>query len=184
MKKIFVAALLLLCAYAAQAQNRYITRNGHIWIYSKTPLEKIEAHNNQVAGVLDASTGAMAFDVVMRSFKFEKALMEEHFNENYAESAKYPKSSFKGKVTNINQVNFKKDGSYDAVVEGDLTIHGVTKKVKHSGTITISGNQAYGKTKFTITPQDYNIQIPSLVKDKIAKVIDINVDVKFDKQGK
>jgi polyisoprenoid-binding protein YceI len=115
----------------------------------------------------------------VKSFEFKVALMQEHFNENYMESDKLPKSSFKGKISNLDKIDFKKDGMYPAEVSGDLTIHGVTKPVATSGTIEVKGQTLTAKAKFTVSPKDYNIVIPSLVEDKIAKTIDINVDVPY-----
>ena len=110
--------------------QKYMTKNGKITFNSDAPMEKIEGKNNQVKVIIDATTGDLAFQVLITSFEFKQALMQEHFNENYMESPKYPNSLFKGKITNAKDVNFTKNGKYNAVVEGDLTIHGVTKKVK------------------------------------------------------
>src|SRR5690606_29851446 len=104
---------------------KYLTRSGKVTFFSSTPLEAIEAFNNEAASVMDAKTGDIVFQVPIRSFKFENALMQEHFNENYLESSKYPKAEFKGKITDINKVNFSKDGTYNVTSKGNLTIHGV-----------------------------------------------------------
>ena len=139
MKKwiIIVSALIMVLEVSAQ---RYITKNGHIKFYSETPMETIEANNQQVNSALDISTGDFVFKVLMKSFEFEKALMQEHFNENYVESDKYPNSTFKGKVLNITDYDFKSNNSYDVIVEGDLSMHGVTKKITEKGTLTVSDN--------------------------------------------
>lgn len=172
---------LCFCAFSfAEAQGKYFTRTGHISFYSKTPLEDIKANNRQVASVIDFSTGEMVFSVLMKSFEFPKALMQEHFNENYIESDKYPKSTFKGKILNIQTVDVQKSGSYPVEVEGELTIHGVTKPVKSNGTLEVKENKIYGKSQFTVAVADYNIQIPKLVRDNIAKNIDIQVDMVYE----
>jgi len=159
--------------------QKFISKTGHIWIYSYTPVEVIEAHNRQVVSILDATTGDLQFTLLVKSFEFKIALMQEHFNENYMESDKLPKSSFKGKINNLDKIDFKKDGIYPAEVSGDLTIHGVTKPVSATGTIEVKGQTLTAKTKFAVSPKDYNIVIPSLVEDKIAKTIDVNVDVPY-----
>ena len=88
---------------------------------------------------MDPATGEIAFNLLVKSFEFKIALMQEHFNENYMESDKYPKASFKGKITNLDKINFKKDGVYPAEVIGDLTIHNVTKPLTAKGTLEVKG---------------------------------------------
>jgi polyisoprenoid-binding protein YceI len=156
-----------------------MTRNGYIGFYSHTPLEDIKADNNQVAGVLDISTGDMVFLVLIKSFHFERALMEEHFNENYMESEKFPKATFKGKITNLSSVNFSKDGSYDVAVDGDLTIRDTTNKINTKGTIEVVSGGINATSKFNIPPEDYKINIPGVVRDKIAKNLEVTVAIKF-----
>lgn len=109
MKKIIISALFITSAIFAGAQNIYMTKTGKVSFYSraKSP-EKVEADNNEVSSVLNTQTGDMVFAILVKSFHFERALMEEHFNENYVESSKYPKSTFKGSITNISTVNFSK----------------------------------------------------------------------------
>jgi polyisoprenoid-binding protein YceI len=174
MKKTMLAVLLLCSASAVFAQ-KYITRTGKISFFSATSLENIEAFNNEVAGAMDAKTGDVVFQVPIKSFKFERALMQEHFNENYMESSKYPKAEFKGKA-DLGGVNFSKDGSYSVKTSGNLTIHGVTQKVTIPGTIVVKGNTATINSKFSVKPPDYNISIPKLVEGKIAKVIEVAVN--------
>jgi hypothetical protein len=178
MKKILLIVLTLGLFQFSFAQ-KYISKTGHIWIYSYTSMEVIEGHNHQVVSILDATTGDLQFSLLVKSFEFKVALMQEHFNENYMESDKLPKSSFKGKITNLNKIEFKKEGIYPAEVSGDLTIHGVTKPVTTSGTLEVKGQTITAKAKFTVSPKDYDIVIPSLVEDKIAKTIDVNVDVTY-----
>jgi polyisoprenoid-binding protein YceI len=161
--------------------QRFITKTGFIRFYSDASLEKIEASNRQVNAVIEASTGDMAFKVLMKSFQFEKALMEEHFNENYVESDKFPNSTFVGKITNIKDVNFGKSGTYTANVEGKLTIHGITKDIKEKGTIEVKDNKIMAKCKFNIHLGDYKISIPSIVAGHIAETVETTVDLVLDK---
>ncbi|MFZ1729081.1 MAG: YceI family protein [Bacteroidota bacterium] len=175
----FLALALLVYAAPAQSQDKFLCKNGHVWFYSKTPLEVIEAHNNEAASVLTPSTGDIVFQLLIKSFKFERALMEEHFNENYIESAKYPKSDFKGKIVNLQEIDFSKDGVYKTSVEGKLTIHNKTNAVKQNGTLEVKGSAIIVKAKFDVAPQDYDIEIPSAVRDKIAKTVAISVDMTY-----
>jgi len=178
MKPVLYILLFLNTVIAANAQ-KFITRNGFISFYSHTPLEEIKAENNQVAGVLDISTGEMVFQVLIKSFHFERALMEEHFNENFMESHKFPKSLFKGKITNLSSVDFKKDGRYEVTVEGELTIREVTKKIAGNGILEVAGGGINASSKLDIVPEDYNITIPGVVRDKIDKSFEVNISMKF-----
>lgn len=182
MKRFLFTLLFALSFFQAGAQ-KYVTRNGYIGFFSHTPLEDINADNNQVAGVLDSSTGEIGFQVLVRSFKFEKALMEQHFNENYLESEKFPKATFTGKIINPSAVSFSTPGVYEVEVEGDLNIHGVTKKVKEKGTIEVAKGNISGNSKFIIIPEDYNIKIPNVVRNNIAKTIEVTVNIKFSTSG-
>ena len=161
------------------AQGKYFTRNAHVWFFSSAPMENIEAHNHQASSVIDTKTGEMAFSVLVKGFQFEKALMQEHFNEKYLESDKFPKSLFTGKITNLKDVNFDKPGTYNVTVEGKITIHGISKPIKTDGTIDVSKGQLEAKAKFPVTLADFDISIPSVVKDNIAKVVDVSVDAVY-----
>jgi hypothetical protein len=178
MKRLFFLILLLNLAFALNAQ-KYMTKNGYIGFFSHTPMEDIKGDNNQVAGVLDISTGEMVFQALIKSFHFDRALMEEHFNENYMESDKFPKTSFKGKITNLSSVNFSKNGTYDVTVEGDLTIHDVTNKISVNGTIEIVTGGINANSKFNIVPEDYKINIPGVVREKINKNLEVTVTMKY-----
>lgn len=178
MKKLSLI-LLTLMIFLNLSGQKYMTRNGFIGFFSHTPMEDIKADNNQVASVLDAGTGEIVFQVLMKSFKFERSLMEEHFNENYVESEKFPKSSFSGKIIEPSTLDLAAKGKYEVVVEGDLTIHGVTKKVSAPGTIEVTADGITATSKFIISPEDYNIEIPGVVRDKIAKELEVSVEMKY-----
>jgi len=156
-----------------------MTKNGYIGFFSHTSMEDIKGDNNQVVGAIDISTGEMVFQAVIKSFHFDRALMEEHFNENYMESDKIPKSSFKGKITNLSSVDFSKNGTYDVTVEGDLTIHDVTNRISTKGTIEVVSGGINANAKFNIVPEDYKISIPGVVRDKINKNLEVTVAMKY-----
>lgn len=174
MKKIVIALAMIAAAQMAQAQ-KYMTRTGKVSFFSATKIENIEAFNNESAAILDSKNGDLVFQIPIKSFKFEKALMQEHFNENYMESDKFPKSEFKGKVDNINAVNFSKDGTYPVTVSGNMTIHGVTKKVQTKGTVKVAGKSVTLNSQFNVKPADYGIKIPSVAAGKIASSIQVTV---------
>lgn len=163
------------------AQGKYFTRSGKISFVSDALLEKNEAVNNKVSAAIDASTGKVEFIVLIKSFQFKKALMQEHFNENYMESGKYPKSTFSGRITNLKDIDFTKDGAYKVMVTGVLTMHGVTKDVGTQGTINIVKGVANVESKIRVKLADYNIQIPAIVKDKVAQEVDVMIDCKLKK---
>lgn len=172
---IFILSFLFLAGNA----QKYMTKNGYIGFFSHTPMEDIKADNNQVAGVLDISTGDMVFQALIKSFHFDRALMEEHFNENYMESDKIPKASFRGKITNPASVNFTKNGVYEVTVEGDLTIHNATNKISTKGTIEVVTGGINASSKFKIIPEDYKITIPGVVRDKFDKSMEVTVNMKY-----
>lgn len=182
MKLLSILILFLVLPLTANAQ-KYITKDGYIGFFSHAPVEDIKADNNQVASVIDTSTGDMVFQVLIRSFHFVKTLMEEHFNENYLESDKFPKSTFTGKIVNLSDINFSKPGTYNANVEGDITIHGVTKKVTAKGTIEVVDGGINATSKFNIAPEDYNITIPSVVRNNIAKIVEVTVTIRYTPLG-
>ncbi|MDQ6758038.1 MAG: YceI family protein [Bacteroidota bacterium] len=173
---IFIASFF----YFTISAQTFITRNGRITFFSKAPVENIGATNNEVSSVLNTQTGEFVFSVLIKSFKFQKALMEEHFNENYMESNTFPKANFKGIIPDLNKVNFSKDGTYSTTVKGDLTIHGVTKNIQVPGTVTISQGKINAAAKFQIKVKDYNIKIPTTVINNIAETLDVTVDCKYE----
>jgi len=177
MKHIILIALCCLLVHEATAQ-RYMSRTGTIRFFSEAPLENIEAINNQVSGVLDASTGKIAFTLLMKAFSFEKALMQEHFNEKYVESDKYPKASFEGEIVDWKALS---DGPMKVQVRGNLTIHGVTNPVVAEATLTPKNGKLHGHSVFTVAVDDYDIKIPAAVRDNIAKTIEITVNIDYEK---
>lgn len=176
MKILSIIVLLTLSTLSLQAQNRWFTREANIRFYSHTPMEDIEAKNNQVSSLVDFSTTEMAFSLLMKGFHFEKALMEEHFNEKYVESDKFPKATFEGKYIATASIDPTKAGEHKVIVKGKLTIHGVTREVETEGSFSSNGQGVVtGRAVFQVKPADYDIKIPGVVKDNIAESIEITV---------
>jgi polyisoprenoid-binding protein YceI len=167
-------AFILAATFTAQAQ-KYYTKNATINFYSKASLENIEAVNKTSTAVIDSKTGAMAFSVLIKGFVFEKKLMQDHFNEKYLESDKFPKAEFKGTITNNAAVKYTTDGVYSVNVSGKLTLHGVTKDVSATGKVTVKGGKVSATSEFNITLADYKISVPAVVQDKISKTVKITV---------
>ncbi len=183
MKRLSIALVLAFVTFGSVQAQKQMTRNGHVWFFSSTPVEDIEAHNYQTTSIINTETGDMAFIVLMRGFQFEKALMQEHFNEKYVESDKFPKATFQGKITNLADVNFTEDGTYQVTVAGSLTIHGVAQDVETSGTLTIADGKVTAKSTFRVTIAAHEIEIPGMVRDKIAEVVDAHVDISYEPTG-
>jgi polyisoprenoid-binding protein YceI len=166
---------ILFSAGAVNGQSKYFTRGAQISFLSQAPMETIEGVSNTVNSAILPSDGRIEFAVLIKSFNFEKKLMQEHFNENYLESDKYPKATFKGTLTNLNKINFSKEGTYPATVSGNLTIHGITKPITTNGTITVKNKTLLVNCSFNVLLSDYKIEIPSLVKDKVNNKVAITV---------
>ena len=178
LRKLLLGAALL--PAIAFAQERYATRTGEISFFSHTPVEDIEAVNHKATSVLDATTNAIEFAVLIKAFEFDKALMQEHFNENYMESNTFPKASFKGKLSGITADQLKKAGTYEVTVTGDLTIHGVAKPATSKGTFTVDANGAIKATsEFAVKPADHGIKIPGGVN--VADQIQVKVKMDYQK---
>lgn len=159
------------------AQPKYFTKTGKISFHSKSSMENIEAVNNKVLSVWDVASGQIEFAVLLKGFEFERALMQEHFNENYVESDKYPKALFKGVIENSKNIVLNADNVTNVKVTGSLTLHGVTNPVATSATITVKNGAVSATCSFSVLLADYKIAVPSLVADKINKKIDITVAI-------
>lgn len=173
MKKI-LCTLTIACIGLSASAQKYMTRSGKISFFSGTPIENIEGLNNEVAAALNTTSGDILFQVPIKSFKFPSQLMQDHFNEDYMESDKFPKADFKGKY-NPADIGAK-DGVYKTTVSGKLTIHGVTKDVQIPGTITVKNGEMILNAKFNVATADYKIQIPAIAAGKVAKTIEITVN--------
>lgn len=160
----------------------YLTRNGKISFFSHTDVEDIKAENNEVVSTINSKTGAMEFKVAIKSFIFPKASMQQHFNDGrYMDSDKFPKAEFAGKISNLKNINFKKDGTYKVTVEGKITIKETTKDVKADGEVVIANGVLTTKSVFNLNRKDYNVIGPSMVQNKIADVLELTVDCIFEK---
>lgn len=180
MKRILITCFLAGASMTVFSQNLFMTRSGQISFFSKTSVENIDAINNEVTSMVNISTGEVVFAVLVKSFRFEKALMEEHFNENYVESNKFPKSTFQGKIINLESIDFAKDGSYPVTIQGDLTLHGVKQAVTTSGQLEVAKGKLLLKGNFPVVLADYKIEVPSLVTEKISKTIDVRVNCVYE----
>ena len=162
----------------ANAQKVFATKSGQIYFNATGALVKIAAVNNQVDSKFVDATGQIIFGVLIKGFKFENQLMEDHFNENYMESTQFPKADFKGYITNIKEINFSKDGAYPIQVEGVLTIHGVSQKINTKGTLTLAQGKATIEGEFSVKVKDYGIT-GLYIGEKIANEAIIKLNCKY-----
>ena len=174
MKKI----LLILYIVPLFSRDLYFTRSGVISFFSHTPIEDIVAVNKQASCILDKETGSLAFQVPIRGFIFPNSLMQEHFNENYLESDKFPKATFDGYIEEWLELDLDSD-SIEVQVNGLLTIHGISKKVSEYCRISKAGDDLNGLAKIEVALPEYDIKIPKIVRKNIASIIQITVNVKL-----
>ena len=172
MKKIFLVVASVLLTNSIQAQI-YMGKTCVTHFFSKTSMKDIEATSNTAKPVLDAASGNFQMRIQITSFKFESSFMQEHFNENYMESEKYPYATFKGKINE--KVDYTKDGIYPVTCTGTMDMHGTTKQITTQGTITVKGKEITIVSKFKAKPADYNIKVPSLYVKEIAEEIDVDI---------
>jgi len=182
MKKLFFIFILLAASVSAFSQGKYISKNAYISFYSSTSMEDILGESNEAVTILNAENGEVAFQALMTTFHFKRALMEEHFNENYMESTKFPKAKFTGKVEGFSKEMLKSPAT-EVRVTGTLSIHGVDKTVTVPVKLGQENGKLIGTAKFKVTPEDYGIAIPSLVRDKIAKQMEVTVKAEYQPYG-
>lgn len=175
---LIVFVLLIGMTQTVNAQKVFATKSGQIYFNATGALVKIAAVNNQVDSKFVDATGQIIFGVLIKGFKFENQLMEDHFNENYMESTQFPKADFKGYITNIKEINFSKDGAYPIQVEGVLTIHGVSQKINTKGTLTLAQGKATIEGEFSVKVKDYGIT-GLYIGEKIANEAIIKLNCKY-----
>ncbi len=169
-QRILLIFLVALPLYSSGQTHKSI--KSYIRFFSEAPKENIEAINIKGTSLINLEAGEIAFSIPIRGFEFEKALMKEHFNENYLESEKYPTATFKGKLVDFNA---NTSATQTAKAVGVMSIHGVARKMEIEGEIKISGNYVKVKAKFPIRVADFNIKIPKVVFYNIAEVVDVTV---------
>ena len=155
MKLFFTILVSTLLISNLDAQKIFSTRNGKV-AFESPSSDDVKAVNNEVTSRL-SDNGQLSFSLLIKGFKFGLAEMQDHFNEKYLESTKYPRADFKGTIVNLKDVNFAKDGSYKITAKGDLTLHGVTKNITVTGTVDIKAGKPLANAKFTVIFKDYNV---------------------------
>jgi len=180
MKIFFTAALIFFTTVPdCLCQELFYTREGRVSFFSEAPLENIEAHNNRGSSVLDAKTGAIEFSVLIKGFMFEKSLMQEHFNENFMESDKYPRAVFKGLILDFEKMDLSKNGTFPIVIQGEMEIREMVEEVIAEGKLIVADGKIRGEALFELTVADFGIQIPGVVRENIARVVEVRVEANF-----
>ena len=173
---------LLLAVTIAFGQSKYMTKSGSMSFEASQPsFEPIEATHSAVSALLNADTGELAVLALVRGFRFPLALMEEHFNENYIESHQYPKTSFKGSILNFDS-NALSNQPRTVQLTGELSMHGVTKLISVSATITQSDEQITLTSSFSVKTSDFGIKIPSLVRKQIDENVQVEVSLTLQRK--
>jgi hypothetical protein len=173
--KLLVLLISIVLSVSLNSQV-YKQTSSEVHFFSEAPLENIEALNKDSKAVLRTKDSALVVVITNLAFRFEKPLMEEHFNENYMESETYPYSSFKGKV--VSGMDFSEDGTYEVEVKGMFEVHGVKEEKSFKGMISKSGNIIRFSASFTMHLEDYKIKVPTMYVKNIAE--DVKVDLKFE----
>ncbi len=176
MKPLFLLPLLLAVCNPAPAQT-FGTKTGRVSFFSAAPMEDIEAANSAVQGTYSAATGELAFSMLVSGFRFEKKLMQQHFNENYMESDVHPYATYTGRVAAPSAVNVSVDGAYAVEVVGTLTIHGVAKEVRAPGVLVVKAGTVAASARFPLRIADYGVKVPKMMFSKIAEVVEVTVSV-------
>ena len=176
-----IKTILLFLFLPLIGRDIYLTRSGEVSFFSSTPIYDIQAVNNQMTCVLDMNTGNVSFRIPILGFNFPNGLMQEHFNENYMESDIYPNASFKGKINEWSELKLS-EKPQEVILNGTMTIHGVSNTVSEKGIIFKKNKDVIGESKFQIKVADYNIEIPKLVREKIAKVVDVDTQLTLKKK--
>lgn len=176
MKKQILYITILLISSFLTAQNKYYTKSGNIDFEASVPsFEEVKAKNNTVTSILNINTGEIAALALIKGFRFKVALMEEHFNENYAESAKFPKATFTGTIDDFSIDNLTNESKIFHL-KGKLTFHGKTTHISPEVLISIDENKMYLTSSFRLNPKEFDIYIPKIVRKKVAETIEVTIN--------
>jgi len=178
-RNIFFTAAFICIAFTLFAQKQ-MTKTGVIDIFSETSMFTIEATNKKTASILNLDNGELVASTLTLSFKFREALVEEHFNENYIESHKFPKATFKGSIVGYKKGDFSKDGVYKVKVAGKLEIHGETRDINENAEITVKAGKISAKCNMVVSLANYKIKIEPSYKDRIKDEIQLKMNFAYE----
>lgn len=172
----FAKLTILLLASLPVVAQRYSAEKTFVSFFSKASVEDIKAENTKAVSMFDATTNDVAYSIPIKDFKFAKSLMQEHFNEKYMESEKYPKSTFEGKIVGFQS---SAQGIQPVRAQGKMTIHGVTRDVDIPGTLEKQADRLVMKSKFVVKLEDYKIRIPQLFWKNITEQVEVTIDFTY-----
>ena len=175
--------LILLCLlFSTQLiAQHYYSEKGQVSFFSEAPIENISAINEDVSAIIDSQTGGFAFRLKIKDFTFPNSLMQEHFNESYLESEKYPLSTFTGVIANFSDLDLSTEQRF--LVNGSLSIHGISKDAQMKATAQMKNDELHITSTFDVVLEDYAIDIPKIMMYKIAEVINVVVDIKLQNKN-
>lgn len=179
MKNLSTVFFMFFITGILNAQSKYITKTGVIDFEASVPsFEEVKAKNNKVSSILNVSTGEIAALALVKGFRFKVALMEEHFNENYAETEKFSKASFTGKINDFSIDNLKKnDKTFE--LTGKITFHGKTVEINEIASIHRDQDTIFLSTLFKLNPEEFDIKFPKIIRKKIAKNVEVTIDLQL-----
>lgn len=175
-----IMIVLTFCFLQSNGQL-YSAKKSEIVFFSSAPIEDIKASNDDMKSVFNTSNGEIVFSIPISEFDFRKKLMKEHFNEKYMESDEYPNSTFKGKVVGY---DIKNSSKQNVKAEGEMEIHGISKKITFDGILENINGVILLTSKFEVKLKDYKIKIPQLLWQNIAEVIEVTVKIEYEKYEK
>ena len=174
----WTSILILIASYLPAQESVFQCNDGFIQFISTAPLERIEATSQELKGVVEVETGKLGFSVGIKTFQgFNSPLQREHFNENYLESDQFPRATFVGKI--IEKIDFNVPGTYSVRAKGKLEIHGIQEERIIKGSLTVGDNEIRITTQFSVLLEDYHINVPRIVNQKIAEEIDVQMEAKL-----
>lgn len=176
MRSLILLILATLIHTNTFGQDKVLTKTGTTTFEASVPsFEEVKATNKNSGCVLNTKTGEIVGLLMMKGFKFKLALMEEHFNENYMESDKYPKGIFKGKILNFNSETLTSQNQ-DFTMTGNMEIHGKTKEISITAKISKKDNTVFLSSNFNLNTDDFGIDLPILIRSKVAKKVNVQID--------
>lgn len=173
LKHLFTYILLIASVISLGAQDRYLTRTGHVKFFSDELIEDITANNNEVMSTIDIKKNEVEVDIPIKAFVFRKNLMQKHFNENYLETERFPRATFKGTFDEVTDLSNRIDGTYGVNAIGELTIHGVTKSIAVPVQIIVGKKMLSANFVFNIEVADFDIKSPKFMFKKIAETMEV-----------
>ena len=181
MKRLILIIALIFYTSKIASQQLYTNIGETIFDGSKESFEPIKATNNNSVSIIDTDNGNIAALIYIKDFEFRLGLMQEHFNENYMYSSKFPKSTFEGVIQNF---DFEKlENNYNNfMIEGEIEIKGVKKNISTVASIKKTDDGIDLNTSFNIKLSDFKIKIPRLVFKKIDENVVVNLNYSYEKK--